>query len=169
MRPDERKGGGMTVHLICVGTLKERYWRDAADEYRKRLGRYCALAIDEIKEERVPENPSSAEESAAKDAEGRALLRRVKSGSYVVALDARGARLSSEGFAEKLAALPHAGNSRVAFITGGPLGLADAVIARADLRLSLSEMTFPHRLARVVLLEQIYRAFKIMRNEAYHK
>jgi 23S rRNA (pseudouridine1915-N3)-methyltransferase len=158
----------MTIHLICVGTLKERYWRDAADEYRKRLEKYCALTTDEIKEERVF-GPSAAEEAAAKDAEGRALLRRVKEGSYVVALDARGKSLSSEAFAEKLAALPHVGCSRVAFITGGPLGLSETVRTRADLCLSLSKMTFPHRMARVVLLEQLYRAFKILRNEAYHK
>ncbi|MDR2088774.1 MAG: 23S rRNA (pseudouridine(1915)-N(3))-methyltransferase RlmH [Clostridiales Family XIII bacterium] len=159
----------MTIHLICVGALRERHWREASDEYRKRLGKYCTLTTDEIKEARVPEKPSPAEVSAAKDAEGRELLRRVRSGSYVIALDARGAALSSEAFAEKLAALPHAGAGRVAFLTGGPLGLADAVLARADLRLSLSEMTFPHRMARVILLEQLYRAFKILRGEAYHK
>jgi 23S rRNA (pseudouridine1915-N3)-methyltransferase len=159
----------MTIHLICVGTLKERYWREAADEYGKRLGKYCALTTDEIGEARSPENPGPAEEAAAKDAEGRSILRRVKSGGYVVALDLCGEALSSERFAEKLAALPHAGHSRITFIIGGPLGLADAVRARADLRLSLSRMTFPHRMARVVLLEQIYRAFKILRNEAYHK
>jgi 23S rRNA (pseudouridine1915-N3)-methyltransferase len=155
--------------MICVGTLKERYWRDAADEYRKRLGKYCALTIDEIKEERAPENPSPAEEALVRDAEGRAVLRRVKSGSYVVALDVRGAALSSEAFAERLAALPHTGKSHITFIIGGPLGLAEAVLARADLRLSLSKMTYPHRMARVILLEQLYRSFKIMRNEAYHK
>jgi 23S rRNA (pseudouridine1915-N3)-methyltransferase len=155
--------------LICVGTLKERYWSEAADEYRRRISRYCVLAIDEIKEERAPDNASPADETAVKDAEGRAILRRVRDESYVVALDARGEILSSEAFAEKLAALPHAGKSRVAFIIGGPLGLADAVLARADLRLSLSGMTFPHRLARVILLEQLYRSFKINRNEAYHK
>jgi 23S rRNA (pseudouridine1915-N3)-methyltransferase len=159
----------MTIHLICVGTLKERYWREAADEYRKRIGKYCALTTDEIQEARAPENPSPAEEVAVKEAEGRALLRRVKSGSYVIALDARGAALSSESFAEKLAALPHAGGKRIAFLMGGPLGLADIVRARADLCLSLSEMTFPHRMARVILLEQLYRAFKILRGAAYHK
>jgi 23S rRNA (pseudouridine1915-N3)-methyltransferase len=157
------------IHLICVGTLKEGYWREAADEYGKRLGKYCALRTDEIKEARIPENPSPAQESAAKEAEGREILRRIKDGSRVVALDAGGAALSSEAFAEKLAALPHAGYSRVAFVIGGPIGLADTVLARADLRLSLSRMTLPHRMARVVLLEQLYRAFKILRNEAYHR
>ncbi|MDR2355128.1 MAG: 23S rRNA (pseudouridine(1915)-N(3))-methyltransferase RlmH [Clostridiales Family XIII bacterium] len=159
----------MAIRLICVGTLKERYWREAADEYRKRLGKYCVLTIDEISEAKTPEKPSPAEETAAKDAEGREILRRVKDGDCVVALDARGAALSSEAFAERLAALPHAGVSRIAFVIGGPLGLADAVRTRADLCLSLSEMTFPHRMARVILLEQLYRAFKILRNEAYHK
>ncbi|MDR2771591.1 MAG: 23S rRNA (pseudouridine(1915)-N(3))-methyltransferase RlmH [Clostridiales Family XIII bacterium] len=159
----------MTIHLICVGTLKEAYWREAAAEYGKRLGKYCALTTDEIGEAKVPENPSSAEENAAKDTEGKALLRRVKQGSYVIALDPRGAAPNSEAFAERLAALPHAGHSRVTFLIGGPLGLSESVFARADLRLSLSPMTFPHRMARVVLLEQLYRAFKILRNEAYHK
>ncbi|MDR1573033.1 MAG: 23S rRNA (pseudouridine(1915)-N(3))-methyltransferase RlmH [Clostridiales Family XIII bacterium] len=159
----------MNILLICVGTLKEAYWRDAADEYRKRLGRYCTLTIDEVKEARAPARPSPAEAHAAKDAEGAAILRRVKSESHVIALDVRGAALSSEAFAEKLAALPHAGAGHVTFITGGPLGLAEAVLARADLRLSLSAMTLPHRLARVVLLEQLYRAFTILRGEGYHR
>jgi 23S rRNA (pseudouridine1915-N3)-methyltransferase len=159
----------MHILLICVGTLKESYWRDAADEYRKRLGKYCALTTDEVKEARAPSNPSPAEARTVKDAEGQSILRRVRSESLVVALDARGAAFSSEAFAEKLAALPHEGISHVTFIVGGPLGLADAVLARADLRLSLSEMTLPHRMARVVLLEQIYRAFTILRGEGYHK
>jgi 23S rRNA (pseudouridine1915-N3)-methyltransferase len=160
---------GMIIRLICVGALKERHWREAADEYRKRLVRYCALTIDEIKEARTSAGFSPAEARAAKDEEGRAILRRVKNENFVVALDVRGAALSSEAFAEKLASLPHAGVDCVAFVTGGPLGLADAVLARADLRLSLSAMTLPHRMARVVLLEQLYRAFTILRNEAYHK
>jgi 23S rRNA (pseudouridine1915-N3)-methyltransferase len=159
----------VNIHLICVGTLKERHWKDAADEYGKRLGKYCVLTIDEIKEARVPDDPSPGEAAAAKVAECGSVLRRVKSGSHVVALDARGTALSSESFAGKLAALPHEGKSRVTFIIGGPLGLADAALARADFTLSLSKMTYPHRLARVILLEQLYRAFKIIRNEAYHK
>jgi 23S rRNA (pseudouridine1915-N3)-methyltransferase len=157
------------IHVICVGTLKEQYWRDAADEYRKRLRKYCVLTIDEIKEERTPDSPSTAERALVRDAEGRAVLRRIKSGSYIVALDMRGAALSSETFAERLEALPHSGKSHITFIIGGPFGLADTVLARADLCLSLSKMTYPHRLARVILLEQLYRSFKIMRNEAYHK
>jgi 23S rRNA (pseudouridine1915-N3)-methyltransferase len=159
----------MNINLICVGTLKERYWKEAADEYRKRLSKYCVLTTDEIKEGRVQANASPADEKAVKDAEGLAILRRVKDESYVVALDMRGAALSSEDFAGKLADLPHAGKNHIVFIIGGPRGLADAALARADLRLSLSEMTYPHRMARIVLLEQLYRAFKIIRNEAYHK
>jgi 23S rRNA (pseudouridine1915-N3)-methyltransferase len=147
----------MNINLICVGTLKERYWKEAADEYRKRLSKYCSLTMDEIKED------------TAKDAEGIAILRRVKDESYVIALDMRGGALSSEDFADKLSALPHAGKNHIVFIIGGPLGLADAVLARADLRLSLSKMTYPHRMARIVLLEQLFRAFKIIRNEAYHR
>jgi 23S rRNA (pseudouridine1915-N3)-methyltransferase len=159
----------MNLQLICVGTLKERYWSEAADEYRRRIGKYCALTIDEIKEERAGDRASPAEEEAVRNTEGRAILRRVRDGSHVVALDTRGAALTSETFAAKLSALPHMGKTRAVFIIGGPLGLSDAVRGRADLILSLSEMTFPHRLARVILLEQIYRAFKIIRHEAYHK
>jgi 23S rRNA (pseudouridine1915-N3)-methyltransferase len=159
----------MNINLICVGTLKERYWKEAADEYRKRLGKYCVLTIDEIKEGRVPDNASPAEEKAVKDAEGIAILRRLRNGSCVVALDMRGAALSSEDFAGKLSALPHMGKNHIVFVVGGPFGLSDAVLARADLRLSLSEMTYPHRMARIVLLEQLYRAFKIIKNEAYHR
>ncbi|MDR1246155.1 MAG: 23S rRNA (pseudouridine(1915)-N(3))-methyltransferase RlmH [Clostridiales Family XIII bacterium] len=159
----------MTIHLICIGTLKERYWSEAAEEYRKRISKYCALKTDELKEERAPNNASPAEETAVKDAEGRCILRRVKADSYVVALDMRGETLSSEAFARKLSALPHAGKNHIVFIVGGPLGLADAVLRRADLCLSLSKMTYPHRMARIVLLEQLYRSFKIIGNEAYHK
>jgi 23S rRNA (pseudouridine1915-N3)-methyltransferase len=159
----------MTIHLICVGTLKEKYWSEASEEYSKRINKYCALKTDEIKEERAPDNASPAEETAVRDAEGREILRRVKGESYVVALDIRGTALSSEAFADKLSALPHTGKHNIAFIIGGPLGLSDAVLGRADMRLSLSEMTYPHRMARIVLLEQLYRAFKIIRNESYHK
>jgi 23S rRNA (pseudouridine1915-N3)-methyltransferase len=159
----------VTIHIICVGALKESWWRDAEAEYAKRLGKYCALIVDEVKEERLPDRASQAEAEAVKQAEGQALLRRVKAGSCVVALDAGGAALSSEELAAKLESLPHAGKSRVAFIVGGSQGLSGEVLGRADFRLSFSRMTFPRQLMRVILLEQIYRSFKIMKNETYHK
>ncbi|MDR3296589.1 MAG: 23S rRNA (pseudouridine(1915)-N(3))-methyltransferase RlmH [Clostridiales Family XIII bacterium] len=159
----------MNIHVLCVGTLREPHWRDAADEYCKRLRKYCTLTIDDVKEERAPERLSPAEEDKVKEKEGTALLRRLSPESYAVALDLRGDALSSPELAEKLASLPHEGKSHVSFIIGGSLGLSEAVLARADLRLSFSRMTFPHQLMRIVLLEQIYRSFKILRNETYHK
>ena len=159
----------MNITAVCIGKLKESYWREAIAEYSKRLNRYCTLQIDELKEERLQDNASAAEEEAVKEAEGRSILKHVKSGSYVIALDVRGKVLSSESLAEKLKTLGIEGKSDVTFIIGGSLGLSPEVLARADLRLSFSAMTFPHQMMRVILLEQIYRAFKINKNETYHK
>jgi 23S rRNA (pseudouridine1915-N3)-methyltransferase len=159
----------MGIHILCVGTLKEPYWRDAAAEYGKRLRRYCEWEIDDIKETRTPDRASPAEETAVRAAEGKALLRRIPKDSYVIALDMHGAALDSEAFAEKLETLSRQGKGRVAFLIGGSLGLSEEVRARADFQLSFSKMTFPHQMMRVVLLEQLYRGFKILRNETYHK
>lgn len=159
----------MNIKIICIGKLKESYWREAVAEYGKRLGRYCTLQIDELKEERLPDNASKAEEDAVKQAEGEAILKHVKSGAYAVALDVKGRALSSEGLAEQLDRLALEGKSELAFIIGGSLGLSQEVLSRADFRLSFSAMTFPHQMMRVILLEQIYRAFKINKNETYHK
>lgn len=159
----------MNIQIICVGKLKEAYWRDAAAEYGKRLGKYCTLSIDELKEERLPDNASPAQEQAVIEAEGKNILKHVRQGSYVIALDVKGKALSSEGLAEKLSALALGGKSEAAFLIGGSLGLSPEALSRADYRLSFSAMTFPHQMMRIILLEQIYRAFKINRNEAYHK
>lgn len=159
----------MNISVICIGKLKESYWREAIAEYSKRLSKYSTLTIDELKEERLPDNASNAEEEGVKASEGSSILKRVKASSYVIALDVKGKALSSEGLAEKLSALAIEGKSDVTFIIGGSLGLSQEVLTRADFRLSFSAMTFPHQMMRVILLEQIYRAFKINKNETYHK
>ena len=159
----------MNLTIICIGKLKESYWRDAVAEYVKRLGRYCTLAIDELKEEKLKDHASAAEEMQVINAEGKNILRKIKGGSYVIALDVKGKMLSSEDLAGTLSELSVEGKSDLTFIIGGSLGLSSEVLSRADLRLSFSKMTFPHQMMRVVLLEQIYRAYKINKNEVYHK
>lgn len=159
----------MNINIICVGKLKERYWTEAVAEYTKRLGRYCRVRIVELKEERLPDRASRAEEEYVKTAEGESILRSLSPDAYVMALDVKGKQLSSEQLSEKLDNLALEGRSTVDLIIGGSLGLSEAVRKRADFRLSFSLMTFPHQMMRVILLEQIYRAFKISRNEPYHK
>jgi 23S rRNA (pseudouridine1915-N3)-methyltransferase len=152
-----------------VGSLKEKYWRDGVLEYVKRLSKYCSLEIREVKEGKLPENPSRAETEAAKATEGRALLKKIKRGTYTIALEIGGKGFSSEGFAELIKELPLSGKSDLAFIIGGSNGLSEDLLVGADLRLSFSAMTFPHQMMRVILAEQLYRAFKINSNEPYHK
>ena len=159
----------MEIRIICIGKLKERYWREAEAEYSKRLGRFCRLSVLELKEDRLPENASPAEEAAAVAAEGEAILRACRADSYRIALDIRGKSSSSEQLAADLEQLALSGRSSISFLIGGSLGLSPAVLAAADRRLSFSAMTFPHQLMRIILLEQIYRAFKINHHETYHK
>lgn len=159
----------MNITILCIGKLKERYWTEAVQEYSKRLGKYCTLTINELKEEKAPDNASAAEETAVKEAEGKSILKQIKKDAYVIALEIRGKELTSEALSEKIEALGVAGKSDFVFLIGGSLGLSDEVLARADFRLSFSKMTFPHQMMRVILLEQIYRSFKIIRNETYHK
>ena len=159
----------MNINIVCVGKLKERYWTDAVTEYLKRLSRYCRMEIVELKEARLPDHASPAEEEQVKTGEGESILRSLSADSYVIALDVKGKQLSSEQLSEKIENLALEGRSTVDFIIGGSLGLSEAVRKRADFRLSFSAMTFPHQMMRVILLEQIYRAFKISRNEPYHK
>jgi 23S rRNA (pseudouridine1915-N3)-methyltransferase len=168
----------MNIDILCIGGLKEPWWRDAAAEYQKRLAPYCKITITEFREARLPANAGPAEETAVLEKEGAALLAAVDRfprapGSdphaFVIALDIRGKRMSSENLAELIGNLGVSGKSRVVFLIGGSLGLSQAVLSRADLRLSCSEMTFPHQLMRVILLEQVYRGFKILRGEPYHK
>ena len=159
----------MNIMVVCIGKLKEKYWREAVAEYSKRLGGYCSLTVKELKEAPLPSNPSLADEEAVKKAEGEAILGAVKDQSYVISLEVKGKKLSSEELAQRMADLALSGKSDVTFIIGGSLGLSEEVSKRADLRLSFSDMTFPHQMMRVILLEQIYRSFKINRNETYHK
>jgi len=159
----------MNITIIAVGKLKERYLKEAVEEYSKRLSKYCKLDIIEVADEKAPENMSRAEEEAVKQKEGQAILKHIKNDTYAIALAIEGKMLSSEGFSEFIDGLGIKGKSNIAFIIGGSLGLSDEVLRRADYKLSFSPMTFPHQLMRVILLEQIYRGFKIIRGEVYHK
>ena len=157
------------VTVLCVGKLKEKFYIDAAAEYVKRLQRHCKLELIELPEQRLPDDPSPAEIQKALRAEGDAIRERLPKGGAVIALCIEGTELSSEALSKKLAQLASAGASQLTFLIGGSFGLHPRVKQRADLRLSMSPMTFPHHLARVMLLEQIYRAHKINANERYHK
>ena len=159
----------MNINIICIGKLKEKYWADAIQEYSKRLNKYCSLTITELKEEKAPDKPSEAEEAAIKDAEGKNIIKHLKKDTYVIALEIKGIQLTSEGLAEKINGLGLLGKSDITFMIGGSIGLSQEVLSIADFSLSFSKMTFPHQMMRVVLLEQIYRSFKILRNETYHK
>ena len=159
----------MNIQIICIGKLKEKYWTDAIAEYSKRLSRYCTLEIIELKESRLPDKASAADEENVKLEEGRAILKAIKDGTYVITLEILGKQLTSPELADKIKTLSIEGKSNVAFIIGGSLGLSAEVSKRADYKLSFSKMTFPHQMMRVILLEQIYRGFKIIKNEAYHK
>ena len=161
----------ITIEILCTGKLKERYWEEAAAEYSKRLGRFCRLKITELPEVKLAAGAGPAEEQAVIDAESAAVMKKLPEGpgSYVIALDVKGRELGSEALAEKISGLTLEGKSHIAFVIGGSLGLSKALLSRADMRLSFSPMTFPHQMMRVILLEQIYRAFKINNHETYHK
>lgn len=159
----------MKVTIVCVGKLKEKYWRDAIGEYSKRLSRYMKLEIIELADEKAPETMSPAQEAEVKEKEGQRILKSIKEDAFVVALAVEGKQLSSEELAEFMAKKGVDGISHIVFVIGGSLGLSQAVMARADFALSFSKMTFPHQMMRVVLLEQIYRSERIQRNEPYHK
>lgn len=159
----------MNIDIICPGKIKERYLRDAIDEYSKRLSRYCKLNIIEVADEKTPDHAPDAVVAQIKHKEGERITKHISESAYVIALAIDGKMLSSEQFAARLADLGLHGNSHMQFIIGGSLGLDDAVLARANMRLSFSPMTFPHQLMRVILLEQTYRAYKINAHEPYHK
>ena len=155
----------MNITIISVGKIKEKYLSDAIREYSKRLGRYCKLDITEVADEQTPDHAGEALELQIKQKEGQRILKNIRDDTYVIALALEGKKLTSEGFAEKIEELGVQGQSRVAFVIGGSLGLAPEVLRRADYLLSFSDMTFPHQLMRVILLEQIYRAFRINHHE----
>ncbi len=159
----------MNITVIAIGKLKERYWTDAVSEYSKRLGSYCALNIIELRESPLRANPSAADEEAVKIAEGEDILSRIRPSDYVITLEIKGKAMSSEQLASKIEALGIEGRSSIVFVIGGSLGLSPEVSRRADFKLSFSAMTFPHQMMRVILLEQIYRSFRIIKHEPYHK
>lgn len=159
----------MKITLICVGKLKEKYWTLGVEEYSKRLRRYCNLEILELPDEKTPDNAGEGMEEIIKKKEGERILKALKEDSFCIALAIEGTMLSSEELAGKIEQLGVSGTSHISFIIGGSLGLSDEVLKRADYKLSFSKMTFPHQLMRVVLLEQIYRSYRINNNEPYHK
>lgn len=159
----------MNIRLLCVGKIKESFFRDALAEYGKRLGRFVKWEVVELPDEKIPDRPSEKECLRVKETEGEKILAKIGAGDYLIAMCIEGKAKSSEELADLLSTCATSGKSTVTFLIGGSLGLSDAVKRRADLRLSVSPMTFPHQLFRVMLAEQIYRAFKIIHNESYHK
>lgn len=158
----------MNINIICVGKIKEKYFTDAVKEYAKRMSRFARFEIIEVADEKIPDNASEKEIEQIKDKEGKKILSKIKSSDCVVALCIEGRELSSEELADKIDKITMT-SSTLDFIIGGSLGLSDEVKRAAQLRLSFGAMTLPHQLMRVVLSEQIYRAFKIIHNESYHK
>ncbi|QVY61565.1 23S rRNA (pseudouridine(1915)-N(3))-methyltransferase RlmH [Cytobacillus gottheilii] len=159
----------MKITIISVGKLKEKYLKQGIDEYLKRLTAYANVNIIEVPDEKAPENMSPAEEEEVKNKEGKKILSHISQDTYVITLEIGGKMLTSEQLAEKLDSLATYGNSKIAFIIGGSLGLSDEVKATSKFALSFSKMTFPHQLMRLVLVEQVYRSFRINRGEPYHK
>lgn len=158
----------MNINIICAGKIKEKYFTDAVNEYAKRLSRFVKLNIIEVPDEKIPENASEKEMETVKNKEGERILSKLPPSSFIVTLCIEGKELSSVDLARKIADISMTSSS-ISFIIGGSLGLSDEVKARSRLRLSFGRMTLPHQLMRVVLAEQLYRAFKINNNESYHK
>ncbi|GAA0607925.1 23S rRNA (pseudouridine(1915)-N(3))-methyltransferase RlmH [Virgibacillus siamensis] len=159
----------MNIKIIAVGKLKEKYLKQGIAEYLKRLGAYAKVDIAEVADEKAPENMSEAEMQEVKRKEGERILGNIGHDTYVITLEIDGKMLSSEKLAAKMDELATYGKSKVAFVIGGSLGLSEVVQKRSDLALSFSKLTFPHQVMRLILLEQVYRSFRIMRNEPYHK
>lgn len=159
----------MRITVITVGKIKEKFFRDAIAEYEKRLSRYCKLEIIQVEDEKTPDRASKAQEDAIRKKEAERILKYVKEDACVIPLEIAGKMFDSEGFAQKIESLGTQGNSHIQFIIGGSLGLHEEVCKQANLAVSFSKMTFPHQLMRVVLLEQIYRAYRIINQEPYHK
>lgn len=159
----------MNISIISVGKIKEKYLRDGIDEYKKRLSRYCSIEIIEVSDEKAPENLSDKEEEQIKINEGLSILRNIKEGTFIIALDIKGKSLSSEELSDFISNLALTGKSSIAFIIGGSLGLSKEVLDKSHYKLSFSKMTLPHQLMRMILLEQVYRGFRIMKGEPYHK
>ena len=159
----------MKITVITVGKIKEKYLKDAIAEYSKRLSKYCKLEMIEVADEKTPENASEVMEDAIRAKEAERILKYLKEDAYVITLEIHGKQLSSEELADKMEKLGVQGTSHIMLVIGGSIGLGKEVLARSDYPLSFSKMTFPHQLMRVILLEQIYRSYRIINNEPYHK
>ena len=158
----------LSIEIICVGKIKEKYLKDAIAEYSKRLSKYCKLDITELPDEKIPDKLNGSLAQDIKNKECTNILRHIKPNSYVIALDLKGRELTSEELSEKIDSLSIA-TSSITFIIGGSLGLTEELLHRCDFKICFSKMTFPHQLIRVFLLEQIFRSFKISNNETYHR
>lgn len=159
----------MKITILAVGKVKEKYFTGAIQEYSKRLSRYCNLEIIEVADEKTPDKASPREEELIRQKEGERLRKYLRGDAYVIALAIEGKQTSSTGFADKLDQLGLQGKSHIIFVIGGSIGLEEEILRQADELLSFSQMTFPHQLMRVILLEQIYRGYRIIQGEPYHK
>lgn len=157
------------VTIIAIGKLKEKYLKEGISEYSKRLSRFCDLEIIEVDDEQAPDNLSAAQELQIKKREAEKILKRLKDSSTLIVLDVQGKKTDSEGLASRLSSFFLSGSSHITFVIGGSLGIEEELLKRADFRFSMSDLTFPHQLVRLILLEQLFRAFKIINNETYHK
>lgn len=159
----------MKITIVTVGKIKEKYLKDAIAEYSKRLSKYCKLEIIEVADEKTPDNASAVVEEQIRSKEAERILKYVKEDAYVITLEIHGKQLTSEELADKIERLGVQGTSHIMLIIGGSIGLGEEVLRRSDFALSFSKMTFPHQLMRVILLEQIYRSYRIISGEPYHK
>ncbi len=159
----------MKISIVCVGKVKESFYRQAIDEFAKRLSKYCKFEVIEVADEKTPDKASAALEDQIKEKEADRILEKIKEDAYVFTLEIKGKRYTSESFAECIQRTTVQGKSHLVFVIGGSLGLHEKVLKRSDQAISFSDMTFPHQLMRVILSEQIYRAFRIINGEPYHK
>ncbi len=159
----------MNVKILCVGKVKEKFYRDAISEYSKRLSKYCSLEIVEVADEKTSDAATEVENNIIKSKEGERILKHIKDKDFVISLAIEGQEKDSIQFSKYIENLGVSGKSSIVFVIGGSLGISDEVFKRTDYKISFSKMTFPHQLMRVILLEQIYRAMRIMNNEPYHK
>ncbi len=159
----------MKITILCVGKIKEQFYTDAVAEYLKRLSRYCSLELIEVADEKTPDKASEAVENQIKEKEAKRILQRLKEDAFVCTLEIAGKQMDSVQLANWIQDCAVSGKSNIVFIIGGSLGLHSSVLERSNMALSFSKMTFPHQLMRVILCEQIYRAYRIINNEPYHK
>ncbi|MBC8590904.1 23S rRNA (pseudouridine(1915)-N(3))-methyltransferase RlmH [Wansuia hejianensis] len=159
----------MNINIIVVGKIKEKYMREGIQEFQKRLSRYCNLKIIEIDDEKAPENLSNKDMERVKEKEGKKILSKIPQNTFIISLEIEGKQFSSEELSKRVENLMVSGVNDMTFIIGGSLGLSEEVKTRSNLKLSFSKMTFPHQLMRLILLEQVYRSFRIMKGEPYHK